>query len=677
MTQFSVQSNLNRGEIDPIAIGRVDLDAYYNGVRTGDNVLPIPQGGMKKRPGMGYLGTALGDGRIENFSFNVEQNYLLVFTDLKVQIYKEGVLQTNINGSGFDYAVTPWTLAQLADVDYIQSADTAIVVHPDVAPYSIARSSDTDWDVSVLGLTNLPQFDYDDGSSPTPVSEVQTLSFTDDREGDRYKLALEGLLTDEIVYAGDDATNEENIRVALQALITTGNSGISVATVIALDTYEVTFAGASANDWDLVTATGVSTKSASFEVFTTRITAGTSRSEDTWSAGRGWPRTATFHEGRLWFGGSLSRPSTIWGSRVNDFFNFDEGRGLDDELVAATLDTDQVNAVEGIFSNRSLQIFTSGGEFFVPESPITPSNVAVKPQTNLGSRRVRPVTIDGVTLFVQRTGKSVNQFVFINEFQANQTRSVSTLASHLINTPIKMSVSRGTSKTDANYVYILNSDGSLTVFNTLISEGVQGLTSWSTNGLIKSIAVVDDQLHFLVERVIDSVTVRFVEREDELLNTDASVRSNVGTSDTLTGLTHLNGETVRVKADEAVQGDEAVSGGQIVIGRDAEIIEAGLNYVPTIQTMPLNVALKQGPNVFAKKKIQRVSLRLFESNGIIVNGQVIADKTIGQDQFDPATPQTGEVRIHILGWTLDASVTITQIDPVPMTLLSIGLEVAL
>ena len=151
----------------------------------------------------------------------------------------------------------------------------------------------------------------------------------------------------------------------------------------------------------------------------------------------------------------------------------------------------------------------------------------------------------------------------------------------------------------------------------------------------------------------------------------------MGTSDTLTGLTHLNGETVRVKADEAVQGDEAVSGGQIVIGRDAEIIEAGLNYVPTIQTMPLNVALKQGPNVFAKKKIQRVSLRLFESNGIIVNGQVIADKTIGQDQFDPATPQTGEVRIHILGWTLDASVTITQIDPVPMTLLSIGLEVAL
>jgi len=673
MALFQVQSNLNRGEIDPIAIGRIDLDAYFNGVRTADNVLPIPQGGMKKRPGMAFLGTALGDGRTENFSFNIEQNYLLVFTALKMQIYKDGVLQTNINGSGDDFAVTPWSLAQLADIDYIQSADTAIVVHPDVQFHTITRTSDTDWDVSVLTITNTPQFDYNDGSSPTPVSQVQRLSFTSFTAGDRFKLSLDGILSEEIAFGGGTG---KNIEVGLLDLPNTANTGVSVVFISAGE-FDITFSDDSADDYDDISGAIIFAQSSAARLSGNVTTAGTSRAEDVWSAGRGWPRTATFHEGRLFFGGSKSRPATIWGSKVNDFFNFDEGRGLDDTLVSATLDTDQVNAVEGIFSNRALQIFTSGGEFFVPESPITPSNIAVNPQTNLGSRRVRPVTIDGVTLFVQRTGKSVNQFVFINEFQANQTRSVSTLASHLINTPIKLSVSRGTSKTDANYVYILNNDGSLTVFNTLISEGVQGFTSWSTNGLIKSIAVVDDRLYFLVERVINSVTVQFIEREDDLLNADAGVRSSVSTSPILTGLDHLDGETVRVKADEAVQDDEVVASGQITIGRDAEIIEAGLNYVPTIRTMPLNVGLKNGPNVFAKKKIQRVALQLFESNGIIVNGQIIADKTIGQDQFDSPTPQTGEVRIHVLGWTLDASVTITQVDPVPMTILSIGLEIAL
>jgi hypothetical protein len=216
----------------------------------------------------------------------------------------------------------------------------------------------------------------------------------------------------------------------------------------------------------------------------------------------------------------------------------------------------------------------------------------------------------------------------------------------------------------------------LTVFNTLVAEGVQGFTSWQTSGTIKSVATVNNRLYFLVERTINSVTKYYIEREDDDLNTDSGIRSNVGGSDTLTGLDHLDGETVWVKADGAAQDDEVVVGGEITIYRDADIIEAGLAYRPTIRTLPLNVAMKQGPNIFVKKKIQRVSLQLYQSNGVIVNDQQIADKTIGVDQFDAPEPKTGIERIYLLGWTLDASVTITQDTPMPMTILSIGLEVA-
>lgn len=675
MGLWSFQTNFNRGELDPQLTGRIDLAAYYAGMKTANNVLTIPQGGVKKRPGMEFLNTGLGNGRIENFSFNVEQSYLLVFTALKMEIYKDGVLQTNINGSGDNFLVTPYTLAQLADIDYIQSADTAIIVHPDQEPKKITRTSDTAWTIAVLGLTNVPQFDFNDGSSPTPVSEVQTLNFINQTEGDRYKLALEGILTDEIVFAGDDAANQENIRIALQDLINTANTGITVGTDLALDTYRVTFANESAKDWDLLTATTVLATNVNFGVATVRITAGTARTEDAFSAGRGWPRTTTFHEGRLLFGGAKSRPATVFGSRVADFFNFDQGRARDDEGIEATIDTDQVNAIEAIFSNRSLQIFTSGGEFFVKESPLTPSNIAIVPQSNLGAKRVRPVTIDGITLFVQRTGKAINQFVFINEFQANQSRSVSVLASHIINNPVKMAVSRGTSTDDANYVYILGDDGNVTVFNTLISEDVTAFTTWKTTGNIKSIAVVDNVVFFLVERTINAVVKFFVERENDLLNTDSAVRKTGLASATLTGLDHLNTETVVVKADGAAQDDEVVVGGSITIERVANIIEAGLKYQPTIKTMPLNVPLNSGPNAADKKRIKRVAVNIFESNGIIVNGQRIADKTIGLDQFDAPSPQTGVRRVFIHGWSLEADVTITQDTPFPLQILSLGLEV--
>lgn len=305
---WTIQSNFNRGVLDPLLSGRSDLNAYYNGIQTGTNVLSIPQGGLKRRPGTEFLNECLGDGRIESFEFNTEQTYCLVFTALKMEIYKDGVLQTNINGSGNDYLGIPYTLAQIRAMDYIQSADTIIITHPDVAPRSITRTSDTTWTIATKSLTNIPQFDYNDASSPTPVAEIQTLTFSNHNEGDRYKLALEGLLTEEITWANEDTTNHENIRLALQALINTGNSGIAVTTSVSLTTYIVTFSGDSANPWNLLTGTGIYTQSASFSVAAVRTQAGTSRKEDSWSSTRGWPISCTFHEGRLWFGGSKSRP---------------------------------------------------------------------------------------------------------------------------------------------------------------------------------------------------------------------------------------------------------------------------------------------------------------------------------------------------------------------------------
>lgn len=673
MAIWQFQSNMNRGELDPTLVGRIDIQAYYNGLRKATNVLTAPQGGAKRRPGQDFLGTALGDGRLENFSFNVEQSYLLVFTHLKMQIYKDGVLQTNINGSGNDFLATPWELSRLKDFDFIQSADTAIVTQEATGVRSITRTSDTDWSIDLLPLINIPQFNFNDASSPVPTSEIQELLFTNHVEGDRYKLALDGILTEEIVFGGDDPTNREAIRDALQNLPNTPNTGITVTG--ATPTYTVTLAGDSADSYQLITGTGIFTSVATFAIATTRTQAGTSKSEDVWSLFRGWPRTCTFHEGRLFFGGSLSRPATIWGSNVNDFFNFDEGRGRDDELIDATLDTDQVNAIQSIFSNRSLQIFTTGAEFYVKESPITPSNVSVSPQTNLGSRRLRPVSIDGVTLFAQRTGKVINQFVFINEFQSNQTNSISSLAPHLIKNPIKMVASKGTESSDANYVYILNDDGSLTVFNTLSAEDVQAFTTWSS-GNIKSVNVVSDRLYLLVERVVNSVTVYYIEIESLTALTDSAITSNVGGSATITGLSHLEGETVDVKADGAYQGEFVVTGGQVVITRPVDNnSEVGLPYTPIIRTMPLNTGLQNGPNAASKKKILRTAIRMHESNGVIVNGQRLADKTIGLNQFDAPEPQTGLKRITLLGWSLEADITITQDTPMPMNILNIGMEI--
>ena len=471
-TVTSLQTSFNRGQLDSRLVGRKDLQAYYAGGRQMKNVTTLVQGGARRRNGTDFLHTGDDNGRVENFSFSTEVNYCLLFTPLKVEIFKEGVLQTNINGSGDDFLASSFTADDISNLFYFQSADTAILLLPTSSPLLLLRTSDTAWAFVAAPLSNIPLFDFDDSISPAPTSAIQDVVFSNQNEGDRYKISLEGILTDEVVFAGDQSTNENNIAQALIDLPNTGKSGSITVTSSSITAYEVTFSGSSANDWDLMTFTAIVTEAPAFGVAVTLSQAGVARQEPQWSVTRGFPETGTFHEGRLWLANSTFRPSSLWGSKVNEFFNFDKGKARDDESVEATLDTDGVNAITGVFSNRNLQVFTTGGAFYVPSSPITPSNIALPQQTNFGARKVKPVTIDGTTLYVQRTGQAVRDFVFVDGNKAYNSNSISVLASQLINNPVEMVTSKGSTDSDADYVYIINSDGTVAVYNSLVAEDV-------------------------------------------------------------------------------------------------------------------------------------------------------------------------------------------------------------
>jgi len=676
---WNIQSNFTSGEIDPRLIGRVDLAVYYNACRQARNVTPLIQGGMSRRDGSEFIDTTATECiRLLSFQFSTEEQYLLAFADSRCYIYKDGTtLQTNIAGTGNDYLTTSITAAQLVDYDFVQTADYIIGTHPENPPVQIIRTSDTFWTITTIPLTNVPQFDYDDGDSPAPTSNIQTLTFANQNTSDRFKLSLDGILSEEIIYSNDLPTTAENIESALYALPNTANSGVSVLSSGG-GVYVVTFSGSSAADWPLISGAAVLTQSASFSVSAVETQAGVPRDEDVWSAGRGWPRTTTFHEGRLWFGGSASRPQTLWGSVVNDFFNFDAGRARDDEGIDVTLDTDQVNAIQGMISNRSLQVFTTGQEFFVPSSPITPENVAIVSQSNFGSKRVRPITIDGRTIYFQRTGKAIREFSesadVSNQYKSN---SITILSSHIVVNPIRMTATRGSENIDANYAYFVNSDGTILVYNVLGAEGIVGFTLWDMGDyLFTDAAVVNDELFGLVANGSSTHIARM--NSDRV--TDLGVKKATPVGGVFTGLDHLDGETVVIVGDGAYEGTAVVSGGQVTVDDDHTTTEVGLLFTPVIETMPLNQALQNGPNFAEPKKVNRVTVDFYESLGMIIKNSLgytvrIADKTMGVNEFDNPTPQTGRKDIWLMGWDNIATVTITQEEPVPMTILTIAVEV--
>ncbi len=662
-----LQTSFNSGVLDPRLASRSDIKQFYQSVAVGTNIKTLPQGGLKRREGMAFVADIGSSARLVEFAFNVTQTYLLVFTNNNIAVYKDDVFQVNV--------ATTITSAQAQEMNWTQSADTLIIVHEAHPPQRLVRGlSDTSWSLTDIPLTNLPQYNFGDYLSPSAVSEIQDIEFLGTwNNGDTYTLTLEGQTTSVITYDSVDATTSSRIQTALRALSNTSASGITV-TIHAPKHHRATFGGNdSGKNWDSISPVVVS-GAGTFNLIVD--VNGSAAAEDSISATRGWPKTATFFESRLVFGGSTQKPQSLWLSKTNDFYNFDEGTGLADEGVFITLDTDQVNAINGLYAGRHLQVLTTGGEFYVPTAPITPATFTIKRQTQFGSIGLRPVSIDGSTLFIDRYGKSARELLYTYVEEAYNADSVSVMAPHLLNTPVDMAAQRGTATDESNYVYIVNTDGTMAVLNSLRSQEVTAWTKWETSGTIENIAVVVGVVYFLVKRTINSVTKYYLEKADENTFTDSNIRQTITPSVTVTGLGHLNGEVCRVKADGAVLADNTPSGGSITAERSVTDVEVGLNFNPTITTMPLNMDFQTGPTLTGDKRIVRVKVNMYESLGLYINDILLPTRKFGSGLLDTTPePYTGLKEQFLLGWTELAQVTITQKDPLPMTLLSLAVEV--
>jgi hypothetical protein len=390
------------------------------------------------------------------------------------------------------------------------------------------------------------------------------------------------------------------------------------------------------------------------------------------SATRGYPKTCTFYEARLWFAGLKSRPQTILGSKTNDFYNLDVGTALADEGIYDTLDTDQINPIVAIFPGRQLQVFTEGGEFSNTARPIVPADSAWTRHTNYGSSgTIRPEILDGATMFVDRSGRNLREFVFSFAEDSYTAQSSSTLAYDIIDSPVDATVVRGTASDISNLVLLVNSDGTIAVFNTLRIEEVAGWTRWNTDGLFKSAEAIYDDLYFIVSR--DNGF--FLEKSNNNIYSDSHIEATTG-GPVITGLTHLEGQTVQIIADGSVMIDQVVASGQVTTERAFTTAQVGLGYDTEIEMLPLSPNLGGGSSVYRHKRVLKTTLRIHETLNIKVNGKEVPFRKFGTGILDTIpTPFTGIKEIRHLGFGRLEGFTILSDTATPFYILSAESEV--
>jgi hypothetical protein len=417
------------------------------------------------------------------------------------------------------------------------------------------------------------------------------------------------------------------------------------------------------------------------------------------SATRGWPRCGAFKYGRLWLLGLGSRPQTILGSKTQDYFNLDQGTGLDNEAINVTIDDDRVNQIRNAFPGRALQIFTNGGEFIIQSQlgdPVAPGKIfqQLSKATLHGCNQARPVSVDGATIFVEGNGKVVRQFLFNDLEQSYNANNLSLLAPHLVQSPVQMDVRRATEYTPADYVYLVNSDGTLAVLNVLRDEKLLAWSLFTTSGNFEDVAVVGEDVYLLVSRMIGGVQIRTIEKLDENYLLDCSEKQ--GTQSVPYGLPWMikpsaktgwsdfgfyNGSTVRVLGDGYVLEDATVSGGSFAASESAQSVEIGFGFKARIVTLP-TVAVIQGQSWAGDyKRLVSVDLRLLNSRGVVVEqmkGQKYypAWRQFGTGVLDrPVQLFDGWKKIFLGGGDRDTQIIVTQDDPLEFHILGLKMSV--
>ena len=532
---------------------------------------------------------------------------------------------------------------------------------------------------------NVPRFDFNDSLSPTPVAEQQDVTFASFSRGMRFQIDVEGILSKQITYGGDatadeQATTEENIRKNLQDMPNFGTTGISVNRVGASQ-YRITIEGESAGAYDLFSGFNTTGTTAASMTFT-KVTTGTARRENIWGPNRGYPRLGAFYNGRLWLGGTRDKPQTLLASKAGSLLDFDIGEGLDDEAIFVTLSARKPPKITDIYAGRNLQITTTSDEFAILEGSTTPATAFPQSQTSNGSLFVPIQEADGASIYCDANGKTLREFVYSFNEDSYVSTDISVLSSHLINTPVATAFLTGTSSDDANWLFIVNQDGTAAVLNKLRSQDINGFVQMSTDGTFKDVAVSGDQAGFVVERTINGSTVRFIELLDFDSKMDASNRSQI-TGVTVTGFSHLADQSVKVLAGSSVLSDRTVNtNGTITLTTEEatthnlETLEAGLNFTPRVQTMPINTNVGSGDNFMRLKRITRMNIKVYQTQGISIDGVPVPNRSFGGG-FGSASEFTGIIDDwhDINGWDRSTTPVISCADPTPMHIQAIEYEV--
>ena len=666
MARVAVQlTNFTGGELSPRLDGRNDLAKYPTGCKTLENMIVYPHGSAARRSGTQFVAEVKDSSkqtRLIPFEFSTTQTYMLEFGDQYIRFYKDNG-QILSGGSAYEIS-SPYLEAELFDIKYAQSADVMYICHPNHPVKKLARTGHTSWTLTSVDFQNGPFMDHN--------IETTTLTASHTNVGQTGTLTLSSTTG---VNSNQGWLSTDVGRLVHMVDGHVKITGYTSSTVVDMEVIADISNGSASTDFAL----------------------------GSFSDTTGHPSCVTFFEQRLVFAATLSQPQTLFFSKSGDYENMDDnyhGTVADDDAIIYTIASNQVNAIRFMTATRTLIIGTAGGEFAVSgggtDIAITPTNILIKKQSNNGAANVDALAVGNATLFLQRARRKLRELAYNFDVDGYVAPDLTILAEHISEGGFKQ---LSYQQEPNQVIWGVRNDGQLV---GLTYQREQQVVAWhrhifggtfsSGNAVCDSVATIptDDseyQTWVINKRTINGATKRYVEyihqydfdeTDDTSFNfLDSQLSYDGSPVTTISGLDHLEGETVSILADGATHPDKTVSSGSITLDRSASKVKVGLSYTSLLQTMRIDAGSQNGTSQSKTKRIYEITARLYESIGVEIgpdlnNMERIPFRSSANAMDSGINVFTGDKEIEFRGnYETDGFIFVRQTQPLPLTILSL------
>jgi hypothetical protein len=389
-----------------------------------------------------------------------------------------------------------------------------------------------------------------------------------------------------------------------------------------------------------------------------------------WSGRFGHPEAVALFDGRLW----ALRGNAYWGSASDNFGSFAVGP-LASDAIGRTFGGNMASARWAVGAGRLL-VGLSGFESEIGSNSfdevLKPENVRARNKSTKGSADSHAIHLDDAAIFINRSKQRLYRFGY-----SNQTGDMGTIDLTRMHREIASTlgfVELAWQQEPEPRLWCVRGDGEVGALVFDVDEGVVAWCRMVVDGDIESVCCLptddaEDEVYFVVKRVVGGVDVRHVEKlAPEAWTTiqtawrlhDALAYSGTATS-TFTGLSHLEGRTdVYVWANGQEAGPLTVTSGSITLPFEVTYAIAGLKYSGRYKSGRLAWGSRMGASLVANKQLESLGLVIHRTaGGSLKWGTDFTDMERLDDRIDDGTlvfdaavqTWSGDFQFNVHGWT--------------------------